>query len=276
MTLVGPIDTARRSHGRLISRIGIVGLIGTILVTITAWLLVNDLFRRLDGTLEVTGSALQTIGVTLDIADEALANLTTSLEAASAATNQASASAATVSEAIDETATIIGEDLPASIDAIRAAMPGLIEASAVIDTTLSGLAIFGVPYNPGVPLDEAFRDLDRQLAPLPQSLRDNAATIAELVPQADGFRDQSILLASQVRLMRTTVEDARTVIDDYRETADQVDVVVRTTTDGLGRSKLIARLLVVLVGIMSALTMAGFVVVGRALSNLEAVLEPLP
>ncbi|MEX2623763.1 MAG: hypothetical protein WD651_08540 [Acidimicrobiia bacterium] len=271
MTLVGPIDTARRTRGPLISRIGTAGLIGTVLVTITAWLLVDDLFRRLDGTLEVTGSALQTIGVTLDIADEALANLTLTLEVASAATNQASASAATVSEAIDETVVIIGEDLPASIEAIRAAMPGLIEASAVIDSTLSGLALVGVPYNPEVPLDDAFRDLDRQLASMPQSLRDNAATIGELVPQADGFRDQSTLLATQVGLMRTTVENARTVIDDYRVTTDQVDVVVRTTTDGLGRSELTARLLVVLVGVMSALTMSGFVVVGRALTTLEAM-----
>lgn len=267
------IDTVRRSRGRVISRIGTVGLIGTVLVTATAWLLVGDLFRRLDGTLEVTGSALQSIGVTLDIADEALANLTISLEAVSAVTDQAADSAVTVSDAIEETAVIIGEDLPASIDAIRTAMPGLIEASAVIDSTLSGLAIFGVPYNPAVPLDDAFRDLDQQLAPLPQSLRDNAATIAELVPQAEGFREHSILLATQVELMRTTVENARSVIDGYRLTADRVDLVVRDTTDGLGRSELIARVLVVLVGAMSVLIMAGFFVIGRALTNLEVIPE---
>jgi len=269
MTLVGPIDTRRRLGGELITRIGIGGLITTVVLAIVGWLLVSDLFARLEGTLDVTGDSLRTVGVTLQVADEALGALTSSLDTVAEATSQASDSATTVSEAISETATIVGGELPASIESIRAAMPGLIEASAVIDTTLSGLAFFGVPYDPGVPLDDAFRDLDQQLAPLPQSLRDNAATISELVPQAEGFRDQSLLLADQVAEINESVEEARSVIEDYRATTGQVEIVVSVATGGLQRSELVARILVVLMTCVGILTMGAFIHIGRALRQLE-------
>jgi uncharacterized protein YlxW (UPF0749 family) len=268
MTLVRVVQ-ARPQLGRTISRTGIAGIIAALALTIAGWVFLNDVFRRFEGATVITGEAIVTIETTLDIADEALATLTTSLEAASAATDQASTSAETVSAAIEEASLIIGKDLPATIDAIRAAMPGLIEASAVIDRTLSSLAFIGVPYNPEVPLDEAFISLDEQLSPLPERLRDNAATIGLLVPQAEGFQIQSMILAAQVENMRTSVAEARTAIASYRDSTDRVSLAMESTTTGLSRSENIARVLLLIAGIALATTMYGFVLVGRALSQLE-------
>ena len=143
---------------------------------------------------------------------------------------------------------IVGESLPSSIEAIRDAMPGLIEASNVIDSTLSGLAFFGVPYNPGVPLDEAFAELDRQLAPLPESLRGNAEIIAELIPEADGFHRETVALTEQIEMIRLSVVEARAVIDDYRSQTVRLDAVVRETTDDLSQGSFLARVVVLLGG----------------------------
>jgi hypothetical protein len=269
MTLVGPIKTVPRPRGVLVSRVGMVALAGGVLLSVLAWLLVNDLFRRLEQSLLVTSEAVTTVEATLEVADQALGTLTASLEAASAATDQAAASASTVSQAVEETSVILGDEVPAGIESIRQAMPGLIEAGAVIDTTLSGLALLGVPYNPEVPLDEAFRQLDAQLAPLPQSLRDNAATIAGLVPQAEGFRAEALALSGQVEEMRANTEAARAVIDNYRATADRVEQMVVETESGLGRSELLARVLVVALLAVSTLTTGALIVVGRALTSLE-------
>ncbi|HKX74663.1 MAG TPA: hypothetical protein VJR05_04660 [Acidimicrobiia bacterium] len=276
MTLVGPIKTVPRPRGVLVSRIGFVALAGGLLLSVLAWLLVNDLFRRLEQSLLVTSEAVTTVEATLEVADQALGTLTESLEAASAATDQAAASATTVSQAVEETSAILGTEVPAGIDSIRQAMPGLIEAGAVIDTTLSGLAFLGVPYNPEVPLDEAFRQLDAELAPLPQSLRDNAATIAELVPQAEGFRAEALVLSGQVEEMRANTEAARAVIENYRLTADRVEEMVVETSAGLGRSELLARVLVAALFVVSTLTTGSLIVVGRALTSLEASVTAEP
>jgi hypothetical protein len=269
MTLVRAVR-ARPHLGGAISRTGTAGIAAAVGLTLAGWIFLNDVFGRLEGAAVITGEAIVTIETTLDIADDALATLTTSLEAAAAATDQASTSSETVSAAIEEAALIIGEDLPATIDAVRAAMPGLIEASAVIDRTLSSLSLIGVPYDPAVPLDKAFITLDEQLSPLPQRLRENAATIGLLVPQAEGFRAQSMVLSAQVENMRTSVGEARTAIRNYRTSTDRVSTAMKTTATGLSRSENVARLLLVVAGIALATTMYGFVLVGRALSQLDS------
>ena len=75
MTLVGPVDTARQVRGPAIVRIGLLGLIGALVLTVVAWLMTEDLFSRFGDSLEVTGEALESVGLTLDVADEALATL---------------------------------------------------------------------------------------------------------------------------------------------------------------------------------------------------------
>jgi hypothetical protein len=260
-------DGRVRATGRAISTIGVVGLVTGLVLAIGGWFAISDFFRGIDATLLITGEAMHTVEATLDTADEALAVLNSTLEVAAAATDQASASAETVAAAVDEAAGIIGGDLPESVEEIRTAMPGLIDAAAVIDRTLSGLAFIGVPYDPEVPLDEAFRNLDEELAPLPQSLRDNAETIATLVPQADGFRRQALLLASQVERMSESVLDARSVIRHYRATTDQVDLVIADASNGLAGTELIARVLVLLGAATVSLAMAGLIMTGRALAG---------
>ncbi|MDP3984193.1 MAG: hypothetical protein Q8Q52_04205 [Acidimicrobiia bacterium] len=269
MNLAGPVDTARHSRGPSILRVGIVGLIGAAAITIVAWLLIEDLFSRLGDSLEVTGEALLTVGATLDLADSALGTLNESLETATAATGHAAESSQTVAAAVSETVVIVGESLPMSIEAIRDAMPGLIEASNVIDTTLSGLALIGVPYNPEVPLDEAFSELDRQLAPLPAGLRANADIIANLIPEADGFYRETVVLTGQIEQIRRSVEEARAFIDEYRSQATRFDTVVKETAASLDQSALLARMLVALGGALAMIAMIGLVLTGRAITSLE-------
>ena len=269
MTLVEPVDTARQQRGPFIARLGIIGLIGALAITIVAWILIEDLFERFGDSIEVTGEALVSVGATLDVADEALETLTDGLGTAATATGHAAASSETIAAAVTETVVIVGEDLPASIQAIRDAMPGLIEASNVIDNTLSGLSLIGVPYNPDVPLDEAFVELDRQLAPLPEGLRANAAIIANLIPEADGFFQETVTLTEQIETIRLSVVEARSVIDDYQSQAARLDAVVQDTAAGLDQGALLSRLLVLLGGTLAAMAMSGLILAGRAITALE-------
>lgn len=269
MTLLGPGASARQDRGPSIVRIGVVGLVGAIAITLVAWILIEEIFDRLGDSREVTDEALVSVGATLDVADEALETLIASLETAGIATGHAAASSQTIAAAVGETVVIVGEDLPASIEAIRDAMPGLIEASNVIDETLSGLSLIGVPYNPKVPLDEAFAQLDQQLAPLPQELRENAAIMAALIPEADGFYREAVTMGEQIETIRLSVIEARTFIDGYQSQAARLDAVVQDTAVGLDQGAFLSRLLVVLGGVLSVIAMSGLIMVGRAVTALE-------
>jgi hypothetical protein len=118
-------------------------------------------------------------------------------------------------------------------------------------------------------MDEAFRQLDSQLAPLPQSLRENGATIAELIPEAQGFRQQSLELGQRIRSLESTRLAAVSAIEAYRTTTTGFETMAANTTADLERSEFIAKAMLVAGCLMALITMAGFVTLGRALSGWE-------
>ncbi len=270
VTLVIRPATTPTRLGVAVSRVGLAGLVGAVALTVVAFIVVGDVFDRLEDSLEISVETVVTVDETLEAASDAMASLDRALDTVRAATEQAASSSETVNEAVGQAVQIIGMELPASIDAIRTAMPALIEASGVIDSTLSALAFFGVPYNPDTPLDEAFTEMDRELATLPNSLRANALLLSELVPDVQGFRLQTELLGVQVGEIQTTVREAGEIIQRYQSQTARFDEVIQGTRDDLGRSALLVRLLVVLAGVLAIIAMGGLVVAGRAISNLES------
>lgn len=247
------------------------GAFGAVLLTVGASLIVGDVFDRLEDSLEVSAETVVTVDDTLEVASDAMSALDDALAIVRVATEQAATSSETIGSAVTQAVLIIGTDIPASVEAIRTAMPALIEASGVIDATLSGLALIGVPYNPETPLDEAFLGLDRELEPLPESLRANALLLAELIPDVEGFRLQTDLLGDQVDEIRAAVDDANAILGRYQSQAERFDEVLQGTRDDLGRSALLVRLVVVFAGLLALLAMAGLVVAGRAITSMEAL-----
>lgn len=258
-------------RGPLVAQLGAAGIVAALLITAIGWFIVGDLFNRLDSSLQLTADSLSTVSETLDVAGESLNTLGLAFDNVIAASGHASASSATVSEALAQTVSVVGSDLPASIDSIRTAMPGLIEAARVIDSTLSGLALIGVPYNPDVPLDEAFSDLDRQLEPLPETLRANARVIAGLIPEAQGFQEQTAELTIQVEEIRMSVDSAGRLIEQYRAQAESADSLVSDTNADLDRSALLVRLLLLSAGALGVAAMGGLLVAGNAITALESL-----
>ncbi len=244
---------------------GMVGVIGSAILTVIAFLIVGDVYERVDQSVELTAAAVVTVDGTLEVASDALVGLGLALETVGAAASQASDSAELVEQTLDQAAGIVGTELPDTIDAVRETMPALIEASGVIDSTLRGLAFFGVPYDPEVPLGEAFRTLDTQLAPLPASLRANAAVMDGLAPNLGGFGAQTELLVDQVDQIGVAVDEAAEVIADYQAQAEAFDEAIRATRDSVVRGSLWMRILVVLGGLVAMALGAGLYMTGRAL-----------
>lgn len=258
-------------RGPLIARLGAGGLVAAVLVTAIGWFIVGDLFAGFDRSLDVTAESLSTVRETLDVAGESLDTLGSAFENVIAASDHAASSSATVGQALAHTVGVVGTDLPMSIESIRTAMPGLIEAADVIDSTLSGLALIGVRYDPDVPLDDAFADLDRQLEPLPGALRENAGVIADLIPEAQGFQQQTEELTVQVGEIRNSVDSARRLIDEYRIQTENADSLVSDTNAELERSALLIRLLVLGGGVLAMAAMGGLLVAGQAITALESL-----
>ncbi|HEX6947701.1 MAG TPA: hypothetical protein VF246_10165 [Acidimicrobiia bacterium] len=242
-----------------------VGLVGSAVLAVVAFLMVTDVYGRLRQSLDITAEAVQTVDTTLEVASDALLTLGRTVDTVRTATEQAAESSELVERSVSEAAAVVGTDLPETIDAMRETMPALIEASTVIDSTLRGLSFFGVPYDPEVPLGEGFRRLDEELAPLSDTLRANGAVMEGLVPSVGGFQAQTELLVVQVEEIGEAVDEASEVIDSYQTQADAFDDAIQSARDSTTRGSLWMRALVVLAGLIGMAMSAGLYLTGRAL-----------
>jgi hypothetical protein len=268
------------TRGRLLVWLGTAGLVLLGLVAILSFVLVDGFMSRYRDTLTGTQSSLADVERTLEISETSLEALRSTVASVSAAADGAAESARTVGLAVDGAAEVIGEELPSSVESIREAMPGLIQAAEVIDSTLTTLAFLGVDYDPEVPLDQAFRRLDLELATIPETLRDNAALISGLTTQAQVFGDEALSISAQAAVLEGTLGSAQGLIEDYRVNVEMVTAVVDDSLAGLWTDRLIAMGVILVVVVVCGLAMVGMILTGRDLATASvagvAVVKSLP
>lgn len=173
--------------GIIIILAGLVGLVfgiyGTFWIQGTARDAEQNIVAGMDFGLE----GLEVISDTLQAAMVTVTDTTTILDAAVVSSQQIAETLESISPAVTQMETIITSDLPANIQTIQDAMPGLQQAAAAIDSTLRTLANFqwsatipiinytlsfglGIVYDPPVPLDQSVAEIDSALGTLPDEL----------------------------------------------------------------------------------------------------------
>jgi hypothetical protein len=167
----------------------------------------------------------------LDVLDEALAatsdglavsNVT--LDDTAATIRSLSQTFVSVSVTITETSPIIstmadlaGQDLPQTVNATRQALDSAQETAQVADGVLGSLSIFGLRYNPEVPLSTAIGEVSTSLEGLPTAL-------GEVSRGLKRANDNLITVAGDLRMVTVglnaialSVTELTTVVARYEE-----------------------------------------------------------
>jgi methyl-accepting chemotaxis protein len=158
--------------------LGVIGLVVGLMV-------IESSTSDLRASLEVSRSAVRTIGDTVDIAAELAEGTTDAMRSASRAAASAGAATRNAAEGIDGVASFLRQDLPEDIDAIRRALPGAIGAADAIDSTLGALSFVGLDYSPEEPFGESLRRIQSALDELPAEVRAQSEALALLAPAAE-------------------------------------------------------------------------------------------
>jgi methyl-accepting chemotaxis protein len=158
----------------------------------------GTLHRTLDLTLETTTTVRDAM-TDLDLLAETVA-----------------ASSTTTALFVDDTADITVNRIAVSLAAVEQAMPGLIEAGAVIDDTLGTLSLFGVDYRPEVTFDEALRDIEASLEGLSTDVADQGHTLRRLVPEVERIGATSESLAGRIIDTQSSLTEAEALLLQYR------------------------------------------------------------
>lgn len=182
-------------------------------LTFAGWMLISTLGRL--GTLS-SPHTFDTLHRTLDVTVETTATLEDSMSDLDQLVGSIAASSATTAEFVADTATITSGRISGSLAAIEGAMPGLIDAGAVVDDTLSTLSLFGVDYRPEVGFDDALREVASSIDGLSEDVAAQGDTLHGLVPEVELVGETSARLVGRIRDTRAQLETAERLFDEYR------------------------------------------------------------
>lgn len=230
------------------------------------WFVLSGL-EGLSPSTEVTTRTFDTLRRTLDVTVETTRTVGIALEDLDAMAGLVASSSERTATFVEDVAGLTSTRIPVSLRSVQDAMPALIEAGAVVDDTLSTLALFGVEYRPEVPFDQALRDVRDSLDGLPDAIEEQGAGLEELAPQVESVGETATSLAERIRTTRSQLRNAEVILDDYRTIVADLEETVSDAGRPVRAAGVIRVLLVV-----SALTGFGL---GAVLWRLAA-LEPRP
>ena len=237
-------------------------------------LLVDSLTGEFGDTLDVSRSALVTIGDTVALAEEISTGTADLAATAASAAGSAALASTQAGVTLSGVADFLDERLPADIESIALALPGVIDAADAVDGTLRALSLFGVDYSPDEPFGESLRRIEGALDGLPGEITTQSQTIRALIPTAEVMAEDIDLLSDQLLDLSERLSNVDELADSYSAAVEEAAGVFDETDGSLDRTILLLRVLVVL-GALSAVAV-GLALIGMDRSMTVLVSEEDP
>lgn len=209
--------TSRRLGG-LVSFVGGLGIaFSLILLAVGPWFSVR-FGHWAEGQLHSMADGARSLAVTSRSSRLALSAAAVSLHDARDTLLTVESSLENIDPLLVSTRDLLGDELPTTINATEAALRSAQQGAAAMDRVLRGLRLFGLDYNPELPLDQSLAATADGLAPLPASLQ---GVEQELVTSQQDLAD-----------VRT---DLTTVASDLEDLAVELDQSAESLTGYAGQ-----------------------------------------
>lgn len=227
---------------------GLTAIAGSVIGVVVGWILIGSVATSVAETAEVSRRVLTSVGDTAEVVDGVFDDVADSLRGVQTTLGDTSLTLTRASVVTSNLVEVVTEDVPASVDSVRDALPALIDTARVIDRTMSGLAFFGVDYDPAVPLDESLIEIDARLAEIPELLSAQRQTLEGVASDLGAFSSSTVEIADDLGAIRVRLSQASTVLAEYgsisAESSVLLDDLERSVEQGSGW----LRLALVLVG----------------------------
>ena len=205
---------------------GVVGAVASLVASVFAWTVLGSLAETSVESIEVAAQVVESVGGSVAAVDSALDEVTDGLRTTQQSVADASVTLTQLSALASNLSDLVGEDVPASLDSVRAAIAPIEASAGVLDGTLRALSFFGVDYEPEVPLDEAIDDLDARLSEIPETLRLQAPIIDSAADSLNDFGGDTLDIAQDLSDLRGRLAQAGGAVGGYRTTIDQANAVL--------------------------------------------------
>lgn len=247
-----PLTIPRRTIGKAMIAVGVVGILAGIGAVIVGQSLVRQVETSVDDSLVVTTKALAAVNDSIALTGTIVDTIRAGVESAGATIASVRTSIDQSSTAISDTGDFLGGSLPDSISAVSDVLPTIEKVASTIDSTLRALsrAPFGPNYDPEKPFDEAIAELSTAIEPLPEQLRTLSSDFADLNTSTDGISTGLATLGDDIVDLQTQLDDVSTLIDRYAATAGEAATLAASSRRNLHDSASSTRLLLIVLGLV--------------------------
>jgi len=217
-----------RASGYALITAAVLGLILSLAGLVFLAVSFPRLSANLTGTLSGVSKALTITRDSLDIADTALLDADTALESLTATLDGVTTTLEASDDTFSSLSTLLGTDLPETIQATQASLDSAQVSAKNIDgvlTSLSKIPLLGrIVYNPEVPLNETIGGISDSLDAIPASLTSAKRGIDTVRTNLDDITIHLETISASTDQITASTGEARQVIDDYQTLLDSLQI----------------------------------------------------
>ncbi|MEX0757606.1 MAG: hypothetical protein WD204_06620, partial [Acidimicrobiia bacterium] len=134
------LDSFPRWVGWLWAVGGAAAVLGSLVGVAVGWVFIGTVGDAVTDTVGVSRRALLSVEETTRVIDEVFDGVAGSLREVQSTLADTSLTLTAASVITRSLGDVVTEEVPASVDAVRASLPALIDTASVIDTTMRGLS----------------------------------------------------------------------------------------------------------------------------------------
>lgn len=223
-----------RTLGILLIIFSSIGLLFSLAGITVSWIVKPGIQQDLLAIVDTLQNTLTNTGDGLNIIDVALDNVKSNLGIIVTTLDNLDGTLLEVSSSLDTSADLVGDDLRQTIIETQIALSSASSSAELIDDTLSIISripFIGANYQPEVPLHTSLNTVAESMDEIPESLELMEGNLTET---ADGLRllnDNMLELSYELPKFETDLEDAQSVLKEYRsiigETEEQLQKLQR-------------------------------------------------
>jgi methyl-accepting chemotaxis protein len=229
---------------RIFSFIGILLLIAAIaglalssFGIVNLWRFEENIAQKLDKTLSLLSTTLDTTTEGLNIAASSLTQANSSLDTLVSTIETTGESVQATVPMIDTLSKVNTVDLPKTISTTQKALKSAQSSAQVIDTTLTIITsipfLFVEPYNSKTSLSSALEEVSKSLDPIPVSLTSMNESLKNTSNSLSEIHIRFTEIASGIREIKTSLEKAQGLISQYLTVVGQLKQQVTLARENL-------------------------------------------
>ncbi len=203
-----------------------IGAAAGIGAAVLAWSILGSTSTVSSRSVELADDLLVSVSGTVVSVEDALLAVADGLRTSQQSAADAAITLTQLSALTSNLGELVSEDVPGSLDSVRASLAPIEATAGVLDGTLRALSFFGVDYDPETPLDEAIDDLERRLADIPADLRRQGPLIESAADSLNDFGSDTLVIADDLSDLRRELRATAATVAGYQATIAEASALL--------------------------------------------------